>query len=286
MADAMPAESPAIDGSGGGLKWLPVTSIVANPYQPRRHFDETALEQLAASIRQDGVMQPIVVRPRKNEQGTSAEYEIVAGERRWRAAQRAELATLPAVVRELDDRQMAEWALIENLQREDLNPIERAQAFARLIEQFSLRHEDVADRVGVSRVNISNTLRLLDLHSDVQELVRLASLSAGHARALLSLPDGLAQVDLAKRAIDGQWSVRTLEMAVRQRVAPDAGRVKSKTDTRSPHVRDVEQQVGEQLGSKVKITPGRKKGTGTLIIEYYDLDHFDQLLTRMGVNLS
>ena len=276
-------ESERAGVADGGLTWLDVGAIEPNPFQPRRGFDEEALEQLAQSIRQDGVMQPIVVR--RTEDGER--YQLVAGERRWRAAQRAELERIPAILHTLDDRKLAEWAVIENLQREDLNPVERAEAFARLIEKFELSHQDVAERVGVNRSTITNVIRLLDLHPDVREWVRIGKLSAGHGRALLGVDDPEAQLALAKRAVSGGWSVRTVEETVRRATQAAGGESKKKAaGTKSAHLADLQEQIGTQLQTKVNIKPGRKKNSGTLAIEFYDLDQFDALLEKLGVEME
>lgn len=280
------ADGAPVDGS---LAWLAVDSIRANPYQPRRTFDPVALKQLASSIRQDGVMQPIVVRPIKDTDAVGPSYEIVAGERRWRAAQAADLIILPAVVRQLDDQQLAEWAVIENLQREDLDPIEKAQAFARLIDRFEMSHQEVADRVGIDRTSVTNTLRMLDLSDDVQELVRLGKLSGGHGRALLALNNEELQLPVAKRAVAGGFSVRATEQAVRDantEAAGDAPAPKQKRDARSAHYKDLERRIASQLKTKVHLKPGRKKGSGALTIEFHGLDAFDELMAKLGVEID
>ena len=278
-----PAASPLQAASSpDGMRHLPIDTIFPNPYQPRQTFDEGALQQLAESIRGAGVMQPVIVRPKRDGHG----FELVAGERRWRAAGKAGLTSIPALVRELDDRQLAEWAVIENLQREDLDPMERANAFARLIEQFGLTHEQVSERVGIERSTVTNTLRLLHLHPDVQEMVRRGHLSAGHARALLSLAgngDSTLQVELAQRVVKSGWSVRTLEQAVRNLTSPARPAEPPKASTRSAHLADVARQIAEQLHTKVEIRPGREKNSGRLIIDYFGLDQFDELIRRMGV---
>ncbi|MEX0742094.1 MAG: ParB/RepB/Spo0J family partition protein [Phycisphaeraceae bacterium] len=282
-ADAVPAG----DGDASGLRWLAVTAVSPNRYQPRREFDETALAQLAGSIKRDGLMQPIIVRPVPD---SHEAYELVAGERRWRAAQQAGLEQVPAIVRDLDDQQAAEWAVVENLQREDLNPIERAQAFARLIEEFELSHEQVAERVGVGRPTVSNTLRLMELPAEVQDMVRNGQLTGGASRALLSLDDPQAMAAMAKQAVAGGWSVRTLEAAVRRVVSEgDSEGAKAEPAARpgrSPVLADLEEQLASQLHTKVKIRRGKRKGSGTLMIEFFDLDQFDTLLQRLDVTLE
>lgn len=280
-----PADQTDQGQGAGGLIWVSVEDVEPNPYQPRRTFDESALEQLAASIRQDGVMQPLVIRRPGNVEG--GVYQLVAGERRWRAARRAGLTQVPALLHELDDRQLAEWAVIENLQREDLNPMERAEAFARLIGQFNLTQQEVAERVGADRSTVANLIRLLELHADIQELVRLNKLTAGHARALLALPSVEAQLALAKRAVAGGWSVRMVEAAVKRLSGTgNEPEQPSEKPKRSAHLGDLEQQIAIQLSTKVHIKPARKKGAGTLLIEFYDLDQFDALLGRLGVEIS
>ena len=220
-----------------------------------------------------------------------ADRRLAAGERRWRAAKLAGLDAIPALVRDLDDRQSAEWALIENLQREDLNPIERAEAFQHLIDQFKLTHDEIAQQVGVDRSTISNSLRLLFLQDDVRDLVRQDLLSGGQAKALAGLSDGDAQLRLADKAIRQGWSVRKLEEAVRAVAAsaeltPDPDSKPGKPARRPAHLADLEKQIGTALQTKVRIRPGRKKGTGTLQIDFFDLDQFDALLSRIGVEME
>lgn len=265
----------------GELVYLAVDELAPNPHQPREHFDEQALASLAESIRQDGLMQPVVVR----QTAQSGRYELVAGERRWRAARLAELDQVPAIIRELTDRQMAEWALIENLQREDLDPIERAAAFRGLIDQFALSHDQVAGRVGVERSTITNYLRLLELSDQIQHAVRQGLLSAGHARALLGISDLEAREAVAQKAIAGGWSVRALESAVRKlnvATSPEG----PKRNSRAAHLSDLEKQIATQLQTKVHLKSGRSKGSGTLAIEFYSLDQFDELLQKLGVRID
>jgi len=277
-----------------GLVYLSADTIKPNPHQPRQSFNNEALERLAESIRSDGMMQPIIVRPRQNDSPQSSTtrpqlqaYELVAGERRWRAAQIAGLEQLPAIVRQLDDQQLAEWALIENLQREDLNPIERAQAFEHLFSQFKLSHDQIAQRVGINRSTVSNLLRILNLCDFVQQLVRDGLLSSGQAKALAGLTDPQRQKLVAEQAVAHGWSVRQVEERIRKLTAdmnPTAlASPKGKSTITAAHLHDLEQQVGQQLQTKVKIRPGRKKGSGTLSIEFYSLDQFDTLMEKLGV---
>lgn len=273
-------------GGGGGIASIPLDVIRPNPAQPRQDFDEASLSELAESIRRDGVMQPILVRPdpnARNEQGT---YELIAGERRWRAAALVPLQVIPAIVRNIDDRTAAEWALIENLQRKDLNPVERAEALARLAETFGVTHTELADRLGVDRSSITNLIRLAELDEHCKSHVRDGYLSLGHGRCLLGVDRLDARRLLADQAVKGGWSVRKLERAIRAHFqgAQHASRkaVATAGSRRSAHLDDLEQRLGEHLGTRVRITTGRKKGAGKLTIEFFDLDQFDGLLRTLG----
>lgn len=293
-----PIDSEKGGRSDNGLVYLSVDVIATNPHQPRQAFDKDALNHLAGSIRSDGLMQPIIVRPVNPphpssqlghaDQSDRSSYELVAGERRLRAAKLAGLNTIPAIVRKLDDRQTAEWALIENLQREDLNPMERAQAFQHLADQFRLNHEEIAHRVGTERSTVSNYLRLLSLCEYAQQLIRDGLLSTGQAKALAGITNPQQQQIMAQRVVAQGWSVRQVESELRRMADSVDGATKSDTTRSSkgsPHLRDLEQQLGEALKTKVKIRPGRKKGAGTVSIEFYDLDQFDGLLQRMNVSM-
>jgi len=281
------SKTPAVVLEHAGLTYLPLTSLEPNRHQPRQRFDEASLKRLSESIKGEGVMQPIIAR----KMGVGA-YEIVAGERRWRAAELAGLSVIPAIVRDLTDRQLAEWALIENLQREDLNPIERAESFSRLIEQFGLSHEEVGARIGLDRSSVSNHLRLLSLAQQVQQLVLEGLVSMGQARALAGLSDLAQQGVLAQRAVREGLSVREVESAVRRLNAgpgagPGAGTVGSTNKpARSAYLSGLEAQIAEQLGMKVAIKASRKKGAGALSIEFHSLDEFDALVARLGVNVD
>ena len=263
-----------------GIALIELKRIRPNPMQPRTGFDEAGLDSLAASIRAAGVMQPIIVRPNR---AAAGEYEIVAGERRWRAAHRVGLATIPAVIRDLDDHTAAEWALVENLQREDLDAIEQAEAFSTLIRQFHLTHQDVADRVGLDRSTVSNSLRLLELDENCRRAVRSGRLSAGHARALLSVASQSDRQRLSKAAIQAGWSVRELENRCRA-VGQAAGQTALPTISKpsNAHLEDLQRRLGEHLGTRVTIQPGRKKGAGVITIHFYDLDQFDGLMQKFG----
>ncbi|MBX3374690.1 MAG: ParB/RepB/Spo0J family partition protein [Phycisphaeraceae bacterium] len=268
-------------GQGPGLHHLPVARVTANPQQPRRHFDDAALEALSQSIRTCGVMQPIVVRPLAD-----GSYEIVAGERRWRAALRLGLAEIPAVVRELDDRTAAEWSLVENLQREDLNPIERAEALRRLATDHGLTHQEIADRVGLDRSSVSNHLRLCELDAATRAALVSGELDMGHGKALLGVQDLALRERLRARAIAAGWSVRELERQVRSlggngRPARMAGDPADRSPSRL-HMADLEKRVGVHLGTKVTIVPGRRKGTGSMTIEFFSFEQFEGILERLG----
>jgi ParB family chromosome partitioning protein len=276
------AETAPADGGGAPtMVEVPVAEITPNPHQPRVHFDEETLSELAASIAQLGVLQPVLVRP------VPGGYQLIAGERRWRAAQRAGLATVPAVVRESDDVSAVEQALVENLHRDDLTPLEEAAAFQQLIEDFELTHDEVARRVGKSRSAITNTLRLLGLPPAVQHLLADGRLSAGHARALLGTPDRALQERLAKRAAAEGWSVRVVEDAVRgggepapepreRRPTPiDGAGLSEATRLRPPGLLELEQLLTDLLDTRVGVQMGAKRGKVT--IEFADLEDLERI---------
>ncbi len=250
---------------------LPVGVIRPGKYQPRTRMDEKALAELAASIRAQGLMQPLLVRPVGRDQ-----YELIAGERRWRAAQIAGLAEVPVLVREVADSAALAMALIENIQREDLNPIEEAAGLQRLVEEFRMTHEQAADAVGRSRSATTNLLRLLKLAKPVQAMLMEGVLEMGHARALLAL-DGARQVEAANRIAARGLSVRESEALGARLVRGSAARRKQKT------YRDLarlEEEISQRMGTTVQIRPGRK-GSGTIHISYSGLDHLDQLLKKL-----
>lgn len=269
-----PAESRAATGPDGtaGLLEIPVERLQRGRYQPRRQIDEETLEELAESIRAQGIIQPLLVR-RLDDGG----YEIVAGERRWRGAQRAGLATVPAVVREVSDEAAMAVALIENIQRQDLNAIEQAMGFQRLLEEFGLTHEEVAASVGRSRAAVTNTLRLLQLNPAVQRLVEGGELDMGHARALLGLPPE-RQPDGARKVIRGGLSVRATEHMVKRmnrlRRTADAG-----ADGAANDIRRLEDELSGRIQAKVEIRHGGRKGR--LVIHYHSLDELDGILRRI-----
>jgi len=258
--------------SGEGLAEIDIDRIQRGRYQPRQVFEPEALQELADSIRAQGVVQPIVVRPEGDH------FELVAGERRWRAAQLAGLQKIPAMVRELDARSTAAIALIENIQREDLNPLEEAQAFMRLIEEFDLTHQQVADSVGRSRAAVSNLLRLLDLAEPVKQQVNEGLLDMGHARALLALIRH-DQIEVAKLVINRGLSVRETEMLVKKTLAAQ-NTSKTKSVASDPDVRRLETKISEKLGAGVRIKPG-KKGSGQLIISFNSSAELDGILEHL-----
>ncbi len=265
--------SPGPEEGAGGFRSLPVDVVRRGKHQPRRIVDESSLEELAQSVRERGIVQPIVVRPAE----PHGSFEIVAGERRWRAAQMAGLDEVPAVVRECSDREAAAIALIENIQREDLNPIEEAQGYRALADEFGLTHQELADVVGRSRSAVSNTMRLLDLNDDVRVLVERGDLDMGHARALLAL-SGALQSETAVEVVKRGLSARETERLVRAKTEQDA-RSKS-TPARDPDVVRIENELAERLGAKVRIDH-KAKGRGSLTIHYTSLEILDGILERI-----
>ncbi|MBC6952820.1 MAG: ParB/RepB/Spo0J family partition protein [Leptolyngbya sp. PLA2] len=268
---------------GSGVVALPVDAVSPSPFQPRERFDDAGLAGLAESIRRSGVMQPIIVRPLGSIGGGARKYELVAGERRWRAARLAGLATVPALVRDLDDESAAEWAVVENVQREDLNPIERARALRGLAERFGLTHGEIADRVGLERSSVANLIRLIDLDARVQELIASGALTAGHGKALLAVADAARRAALAERAVRESWTVRRLEREARRAPAVGGSTAAQGGGTREAVIADLERRLTQHLGTKVTIVTGATGTRGRIVVEFYDLDHFDGLMTRMGL---
>lgn len=287
----IPSDSMAAAAAGDQprLEDIPVSAIVPNPLQPRLHFDEEALGELSDSVREIGVLQPVLVRPLGD-----GSFQLIAGERRWRAATRAGLAVIPAIIRDTDDLGSIEQALIENLHRQDLTPLEEAAAYQQLIEDFTLTHDQVATRVGKSRSAVSNTLRLMSLPGSIQALLADGRLTAGHAKALLGTPDRAFQEQLARRAVAEQWSVRMLEDAVRDRggaadgkeavagkgskVVDGAG-LTGATRLRPPGLLELEGLLAEHLSTRVSITMGT--GTGKVVINFADLEDLERIYHRM-----
>ena len=279
------AEAPVLEALPGDvLRTLPVDAMVPGKYQPRRTMDDAKLDELASSIKAQGVIQPIVVREQRGADGKGGRtYEIIAGERRWRASQRAGLTDVPVVVREVDDRTVVAMALIENIQREDLNPLEEAQALQRLIDEFDLTHAAAAEAVGRSRAAVSNLLRLLELPAEIRGLVQTGALEMGHARALLPLATPMA-IALAKQAAEEGWSVRQVEHRVQQisagKVPTASMKAAPKAKTPQADIAALERELSETLGSKVAVLNGRGN-KGKLVIHYANLDALDGVLERL-----
>jgi ParB family chromosome partitioning protein len=271
IGDVNNITQPSREERERGLSELPVERIERGRYQPRVHFDQAALEELAESIKAQGVVQPVVVRP------VGSGYELLAGERRWRAAQMAGLETIPAVIRELDDQAAAAIGLIENIQREDLNPLEEARALERLIEEFGLTHQEVAQAVGRSRVGVSNLLRLLELNADVKQLVEEGRLEMGHARALLAVK-GAQQSALAERVASQGLSVRETEALVRAANEPRAA--KAPAAELDPDIRRLQDDLSDRLGAVIRIQHG-KDGKGKVVIHYNTTDELDGILAHI-----
>lgn len=265
-------------GTDDGLVYILIGSLEANPYQPRTDFDARALEELSGSISARGMMQPIVVRS-----VGGGRYQVVAGERRWRAAQMASLERVPAIVRSMSDQDAAEFALIENLQREDLGPVERGRSFRRLMDVFGLTQEDVAARVGISRPAVANAVRLLDLGDAVLAMVEAGELSGGHGKVLLGVEDPDLRLRLAMRAVSEGLSVRALEEAVRGSESAAGGGKVSVPRAVSPAVADLQGRLCEHLGTEVRIRTDRGGTKGRVEIRFFDLDQFDGLLDRIGL---
>lgn len=255
------------------LQQMPVELLRRGQYQPRRQMDQAALDELASSISRQGVLQPIVVRKL-----ASGDYEIIAGERRWRAAQQAGLERVPVVVRELSDEDAMVIGLIENLQREDLNPIEEARGMQRLIEEFSMTHQQVADSVSRSRAAVSNLLRLLSLNADIRDLVETRQIDMGHARALLAL-DEKHQRKAAERIIEKELSVRQTEHLVR-RMLEDREATPSRKAEKDPDVKNLEDSLSERLGTRVEIKMGAS-GKGKLVIDFHSNDVLQGILEKI-----
>jgi ParB family chromosome partitioning protein len=263
--------------ASGAMRELPVTAIRPNPFQPRREFDPTALAELAASIEASGLLQPVIVRP------SGAGYELVAGERRWRAVQQLGWARVPAVVRDVDDRALLTLALIENLQRDDLSPMDEARGYDRLQREFQVSQGEVARLVGRNRTTVANSLRLLTLPEDVQQLLDRRALSEGHGRALLGIGDNTEISRVAALVVENGWSVREAEALARGE-GPTTVQVKPRLRKTRPPVRTlhaeqrrIEDSLRRHLGTDVKVT-AKRKGRGTITISYYSNDDMARLL--------
>jgi len=261
----------------GGLEDLPISLIRQNPQQPREHFDEESLAALAESIREVGVLQPVLVR------AAGDGYELIAGERRWRAARRVGLQTIPAIVRVADDAAMLQQAIVENVQREQLNPLEEAAAYQQLIEDFSFTHDEVATRVGKSRATITNTLRLLQLPPTIQRYLKEGTLRMGHARAILGTPDRAFQEQVARRAVGDDLSVREVEGLIRRH--EDRPEVKAAANAptgvgmRPPGLLELEELLGDYLETRVRISMGPRHGR--VQIDFANLEDLERIYRAM-----
>jgi ParB family transcriptional regulator, chromosome partitioning protein len=265
--------SPSVIAQEGELHMLPIQQIQPGKYQPRRHWNDEALDELAASIKAQGLIQPVVVRSiGKNS------YELIAGERRWRAAQRAQLAEMPALVKSVPEAAVPAMALIENIQRQDLTPLEEADALKRLIDDFDLTHQQAADAVGRSRASVSNMLRLTEMPESIKRLLDEGKLEMGHARCLLTLDEAIA-VPLARQASSLGWSVRELEEAARRAQTAPKGKAKS-APTRDPNIIALERELAERLAARVELAQGRG-GSGKLVIHYHSNDELDGILGKI-----
>ena len=278
VADAAPPAVVTETVSNGEPLLVSPSQIVPNPHQPRRTMNEASIAELAASLKSNGVIQPIVVRR------VDGGYQLIAGERRWRAAKLAGLRDVPVIVKDVDAFTQAQMALVENIQREDLNPIERAQGYRTLMDQLGLTQAEMAGRLGEERSTIANYVRLLDLAEPVRSALQEGQLSLGHAKLLAGVPDILEQQRLAELVVRQGLSVRNLERLLQ---AGPAAPVTAKVPASSPaHQQEVEKNLSRQLGLRVQLRTAAKKGKGRLILHYGSLDQFDELMSRLGVKLD
>lgn len=267
--------------AGAHFEEVPLTAVTPNPRQPRQAFDDDALAELTLSIREVGLLQPIVVR-----QLWPGQYELIMGERRWRAAQRAELEYIPAIVRDVGDDVMLRDALMENLHREQLNPLEEAAAYNQLLEDFGATHEELATKIGRSRPHITNTLRLLNLSPPVQRRVAAGVLSAGHARALLALEDPAQQERLAQRIVAEGLSVRAAEESITlgDAQAEPKSRRRAQKEPEAPALRDLASQLSEHFDTRVKVDLGKRKGK--IVVEFASVDDLERIVATMAPGAS
>jgi ParB family chromosome partitioning protein len=264
-----PDSAPAPAVPDGDVQRLPIEQVTPNPNQPRRDFDEAALLELAQSIEHDGIIQPIIVR-----KTAASQYQIIAGERRWRAAKLGGLQQIPVIVRNADDQQALELAIVENIQREDLNPIELATAFQRMATELGLSHDQIGHKTGKERTTITNAVRLLQLPDDLQGMVAARQLSPGHARALLKFEDEQTQRDIAQRCVAEGWSVRQIEQFTRPKAK--AEKPKQPDGPTDPNVKFALSELERVLGTKVRIVENRG-GRGRIEIEYYSADDLSRI---------
>jgi ParB family chromosome partitioning protein len=271
-------QSQPVNGqaSNGDPHQIPLDAIIPNPHQPRKQFAEASLSELAASLKSTGLIQPIIVRQ------VGDQYQLIAGERRWRAAKLAGLATVPALIRDVDGFTQAQMALVENIHREDLNPLDRAAAYRTLMDQLGLTQAELAMRLGEDRSSIANHLRLLELTNSVQEKVSSGAITLGHAKLLASIADPIEQERLANLVVTQALSVRNLERVIANGSAPKTRQPKPA----SAHVADLEKTLARHLGMKVQLRSVPGKGRGRLVIHYATLEQFDDLLERLGVKVE
>ena len=259
-----------------GYREIPVNNIASNPHQPRKAFDPKELETLVASIKVVGVLQPIAVRPTGNDM-----FQLISGERRWRAAQQAGLEFIPAVIRQVNDEASLEHALIENIHRADLNPLEEAAAYQHLIDEFKLTQESVADRVGKSRATIANATRLLALPDSIQKYLATGQLSAAHARSLVAIADQPTQLKLAKRIVEENWTVRQVE-EFRQKTTGKAKSKPNKASARDQTMVDLEDYLARRLETKVAISRGSKGTPGKVVIQFADIEDLERIISNLA----
>lgn len=276
QADVSTRSAPPVENHESSLE-IPIDRIAPNPHQPRRDFDEASLADLASSIKSNGVIQPVIVRK------TPAGYQLIAGERRLRASKLAGLSTIPAIVRDVDQLSQAQMALVENIQREDLNPIDRAEGYRVLINELGLTQSELATRLGEDRSTISNHLRLLELAQPVRELLRHDKLSLGHAKVLAGVSNEAEQLRLAELVVDQELSVRNLERILNQKGGPTRP---PERPVQSAHLRELEASLSQQLGVRAEVRSGANKKSGKLVLHYSSLDEFDMLVGRLGVKLD
>lgn len=267
--------SPDKSENNGQETLVKIALVEPNRKQPRKNFDEDSLQELSDSIKQVGLIQPILVQDRNDH------YEIIAGERRWRAAKMAGLKEVPVIIRNYSEQEIMEISLIENIQREDLNPIEEAQAYKRLLEEFHLKQDEVAERVSKSRTAVTNSMRLLKLGEKVQQMVIDEMISTGHARALLAVEDPAEQYELAQKIFDEKLSVREVEKLVKNLHKPEKAKKQPESQAMQVIYQDIEDKLKQRLSTKVTVTP-KGEGSGKIEIEFYNHEDLDRLLDIIG----
>lgn len=280
------ASDAAINHGNGAPQDIPIESIAPNPYQPRHEFEPQQIAELTQSILQQGILQPLIVS--LAQANAEKPYVLIAGERRLRAARQAGLTTVPCILKQATPEQMIEWALIENIQRADLNPIERAIAYQNYLQRFNLTQAQGAQKLGEPRTTVANYLRILELHPDIQKMLAAGEISFGHAKVIAALSDGDKQLTLARRAASSGLSVRHLEQLVQSAQSDSSGIAAPAAPARpkAPYIRDVEEQLSQAVGTKIMVLPGRSKNTGRIVLEYYNLDDFDRISGLLGLKVN